>query len=319
MGVRKVFSIMCAAAAICLCSVGIAAEEYPSRPITWIVPTGPGSGIDTATRFVARKLEQDLGQPIIVKNEGAGSGIVALRTVKRAPADGYVLFTAGMSQLIVNPVIKKDLPYEVDDFKPVSGMGKAMFALVVPEDSPVDSLDALVAAGNAGELNAGAYSVGYQLYTEWLGALADFSLTTVNYSGGPGAVVVDLIGGRLDFAFMDAYLAHAQEGKLRALAVTGKERFELLPDVPTLQELGLKEYVTYVLLSVYLHADTPSDITTTLSEGLKKIMADEETKNYLANFGMAIMTESPEEISKFKADQRALLTEIAHEIGFEAH
>src|SRR5690606_35557868 len=108
-------------------------------------------------RYFARKIESDLGQPIIVKNDGGGSGIDALRTVKNTPADGYMLFTSGMSQLIVNPVVRKQLPYDAaHDFKPVSGMGKAMFALVVPVQSPIKSLDELFAAGRGGaQLNAG--------------------------------------------------------------------------------------------------------------------------------------------------------------------
>lgn len=318
MDARRTFLTMFATVAIGLFSIGVAAEEYPSQPLTWLIPTGPGSGIDSATRYFARKLEKDLGQPIIVKNESSGSGIVALRTVKNAPADGYMLFTSGMSQLIVNPVVKKELPYDAThDFKPISGMGKAMFALVVPEESPIDSLDALIAKGKTAELNAGAYSVGYQLYTEWLGTLTGLKFQVANYNGGASPVIIDLIGGRLDFALMDAYLAHAQKGKLRALAVTGKERFEYLPDIPTLQELGLEPYVVYVPLSLQVRADTPDNVTNILTKGMQKIMAEKETKEYLSRFGMTLVTETPAEIAKYEADQRALLTQIVHEIGFE--
>lgn len=319
MNALRTLSMVVTAIVFGLSSVCVSAEEYPSKPITWLIPTGPGSGIDSATRYFARKLESDLGQPIVVKNDGAGSGIVALRTVKNAPADGYTLFTSGMSQLIVNPVVRKQLPYDaVHDFKPISGMGKAVFALVVPVQSPIKSLDELIAAGKGGaQLNAGVYSVGYQLYTEWFGAQTGLKFEVANYSGGASSVILDLIGGRLDFALMDAYLAHAQKGKLRALAVTGKERFEHLPDVPTLQELGLEQYVVYVPLSLQVRADTPDNVTKILSEGMRKIVAEPETKEFLSTFGMTLVTESPEEIAKYEADQRALLTQIVHDIGFE--
>lgn len=300
-------------------SMVAAGDDFPTRPIKIIVGFTPGSSIDSASRMFGKKLSDALGQPVIVENVPGASGVIAVKSVQRAPADGHTILTTGMSQAVINPIMMKDLPYDpIRDFVPVSGLTRAMFAITVPGNSPIRSLRDLVATAKMSPttLNAGSYSPGYQLYTEWLGDLAKVKFNIVPYKGA-SAVVTDLLGGRLDFAIADISSVSmlAKEGRLRLLAVTGERRAKSFPDVPTMHESGFAEYVGYATLAFQVRADTPQDVRDVLSRAMSRILAEPEAKAFADNENLELVVEPPDVLRERQRRELENLQSVAKKAG----
>lgn len=315
----KLFAVLALAVAPLI--MPAAADSFPVRPIKIIVGFTPGSSIDSASRVFGKRLSEVLGQPVVVENVPGASGVIAVKSVQRAPADGHTILTTGMSQAVINPIMMKDLPYDpIRDFVPVSGLTRAMFAITVPGNSPVRSLAELVTAAKASPtpLNAGSYSPGYQLYTEWLGDLAKVKFNIVPYKGA-SAVVTDLLGGRLDFAIADisSVSTLAKEGRLRLLAVTGENRAKSFPDVPTMNESGFAEYVGYATLAFQVRADTPQGVRDVLSGAMSKILAEPEARAFADNENLELVVERPEALRERQRRELENLQSVAKKAGIK--
>lgn len=296
-------------------------EGFPSKPLRIIVPVTPGSGIDAASRFFGRQLDQALGRPVVVENLAGGNGLVAIAAMKRAPADGHTIMAVG-AQLIMNPIVLKELPYDpVKDFQPIAGMTKATFVIAVPANSPAKSLQDLVARGKkaAEGLNAGSYSTAYELYTAWFGQLTGVKFRTIPYKGSAG-LITDLVGGRLDFTLMESSTATplVQAGSVRLLAVTGAGRHPRFPLTPTVAESGYPDYVVYVPISLQVRADTPAPIIEALAKAMQAVLARDDAKQFAAAAGLELVTEGPAELKKYELQQFKLLKGIADQIGLTA-
>lgn len=294
-------------------------KDYPNRPIRVLVGFTPGSSIDAASRFFGKKLSDDLGQPVIVENMPGASGVIAVRSVKNAPSDGYTILTTGMSQLLINPIMIKDLPYDpIEDFQPVSGLTRAMLVFAVVGESKMNNIqDLIVAAKSASEpLNAGSYSPGYQLYTEWFGELVKAKFNVIPYKGA-APVVTDLLGGRLHFAIMDISTAVplAKSGRLKLLAVTGNKRSVDFPNVPTVKESGYPDYVGYAALAFHVKADTPAEVTSVLAASMKRIMATEDAAKFAETSGLELVHETPADLRKLQRDELTRLRAVAVKAG----
>ena len=228
-----------AMAALFVCiATAAAADTWPSRPITIVVPFAPGSGTDSITRIVAQYLQAGLGQNIVVENKVGASGIIAASTAARAAPDGYTLLMATNSTHSANPHLFKSLPYDpVKDFTPVARLGSYVFILVVGKDVPVKTLPELVAYAkqNPGKLSFASGNTTGIVAGETLKSKAGIDILHVPYKSTPPAIT-DVLGGRVSMMFIDLApgLEHVRAGNFRALAVTTKERSALLPDLPSL-------------------------------------------------------------------------------------
>lgn len=255
--------------------------DYPNRTIRIIVPFGGGSGSDATARYFADKMGPLLGQSIIVENKPGAAGAIGMMAAKAAPADGYTLVQGGISPSVVNAVLVKDLAYDpVKDFVPLLGYGRNMNVLVVPNESQFKSFADLVRYGKSGgpSLNAGTFSTTLQLALAWLGDEAGVPFNSVPYKGQSQAMN-EVIGRQLDIALVDLGGATPllRSGKLRALAVTGETRSPAFPDLPTVKESGVPNYVLYSWNAFFVRSETPPAIRTKLADAIRKVMTDPET------------------------------------------
>lgn len=271
-------------AALTLCVSGTQATEFPTKTIRIVVPFNPGTGSDADSRFYGDLLAKRFGQPVIVENRPGASGLIAVQAVKAAPADGYTILLASNSPMVVNPVVMKDLPYDpFNDFKPVTGLTFSPAAIVVKGDSPYRKLRDLATTAKREKkpIAIGNYSAGYQLIAAWLGTATSTDVTHVNYRGG-AQIMTDIMGGQLDAGAMEpsSVLGLVKEGRLRILAVTGKNRYPLLPEVPTMMEEGFPDFETYVWSSLYVRSETPVEVVDKLADAMMELLVSEQAIAY---------------------------------------
>ncbi|MDB5751394.1 MAG: transporter substrate-binding protein [Ramlibacter sp.] len=308
-----------AAAAIAACAVlpagSALAQDFPSRPIRFIVPFAPGSGTDTSARYFGRKLTELTGQPVVVDNKPGANGFIAVQAVLAAPADGYTVFVGSNSTLAVNVALFRKLPYNPQaDFAPLSMMMRAPVVVVVPPQSPFKTLPDLIAAAKArpGKLNHGGGSAGYQLMNESLNERAGLDIVNVPFKGASDALAA-VASGTVDLAFADitASTELVKAGKIRALAVASSRRAAALPDVPHMGEAGLPGYGAYVWVGAMVPAKTPKAETDKLATLLGQIERLPETKAFYEKLGAETMNGGAEEMRKFQAEEIELWKRIA--------
>ncbi|KQM68479.1 tripartite tricarboxylate transporter substrate binding protein [Xylophilus sp. Leaf220] len=264
------------------------AAGYPSKPIRLVVPFAAGGAVDIVARVVAEPLGRALGQPVIVDNKPGANANIGADAVAKAAPDGYTLLL-GANGVATNMALYPKLPFDtLRDFAPITRVGEAPLVLVVPADSGAKTVQQLVAAGRGGKLNYG--SAGNGSSGHLAGALfaseARFEPTHIAYKGGAPALV-DLIGARLDFMLLNPLevLPHLQSGKLRALAVTGRQRVALLPDVPTIAEAGLPGVDAGVWWGLLAPARTPPEILARLNAEVGKVLAEPAVRQRLGELG----------------------------------
>jgi tripartite-type tricarboxylate transporter receptor subunit TctC len=222
------------------------ADDYPNRPIRLIAPYPPGGTTDIVARYVANGLQKSLGWTVVVENRAGAGGIVGHEAVAKAQPDGYTLVLGNSAMLAVSVSLFPKLPYNpTKDFTPITEAAAGALVLVVKPSLPVKSLQDLLALAKKepGKLNAGLSALGsmHHMTTEIIKARAGVKWTNVPYKGS-APMLIDLLSGQTDFAFdnIPSALPHIKDGKLRAIAVTGPTRSDLLPNVPTLEESGMK-------------------------------------------------------------------------------
>ena len=295
------------------------ANNFPNRPLSVIVPFGPGSSSDTNARFVAEKLAVLLGQPVTVENKPGASGAIGLRAVKSLPADGYTIVQASISPMAVNPVVMKDLPYDpVKDFKPLFGMARGMNVILVPNESKFKTLADLIAAAKGPKPpSVGTFSAGYHLAAEWLAAEAGVKFLNIPYKG-QGLIMTDIMGNQLDFALVDLGGATPllSSGKVRALAVSGETRHADFPAIATVKET-FANYVQYSWNSFYVRAQTPDDVTAKLSDALKTVMTSSDGKELMKKVGMEFVPLSPADMQRFTREELDRFRRIAKAAGIQ--
>ena len=281
--------IHAAALAVVLAGAGLSggslwADEFPSRPVTIIVASTPGGGTDIISRIVGEQLSKQLGQPFIVDNRpGAGSVTGTVVAAKAAP-DGYTLQTGLNASMAVNPSLFANLPYDpIRDFVPVGMLAEFPFVLVVSKDFPAHSVKELIELAKArpGEINyaSAGNGTGQHLSMELFKLMTGIKLTHVPYRGAAPAYT-DVISGQVP-VFMDnlaSGLGQIKGGNVRALAVTGRERSPLLPDVPTVEEAGVPGYQYYTWFGLWAPAKTPQPVVDKLNAEVKKALADPTVK-----------------------------------------
>ena len=294
-------------------------ESYPSRPVKMIVPVAAGGGTDFTARTLAEKLGVALGQPVVVENRPGASGSLGVQQAAAASPDGYTLVMP-ITSFPINPSLRK-LPFDtIKDFAPVVLAGTLPLVLVVNPDVPAKSVAELIALARSKPLginfaNSGNGTTAH-LAGELFNRMAGTQMVSVNYKGG-GPAVSDLLGGHVQvyFSTIPSVVQHIQAGKLRALAVTGKERSPEMPDIPTVAESGLPDFEVTAWFGIFAPAQTPQPVVARLNAELVKILAMADVREKLANHGVEPGGGSPESLGRFLVSEVAKWGDVVREAG----
>ena len=297
------------------------AQDFPNKPITIVVPFAAGSGTDTQARVVGQAIAAEFKATVLVDNKAGANGFIAAQHVARAAPDGYTLLMTTNTTHAANEHLFKKLPYDpVKDYTPITLMGKGYMYLVVRQDSPVKTVADLVAMAKKapGKLNFGAGSSSSRVGSEMLKQLAGLDVAHVPYKSNPLAVT-DLIGGQLDFMFLDAPTAmpHLGGGKLRPLAVSGTTRMSATPAVPTIDEAGVKGFDVSYWFAVYGPPGLPPAVTRRLNEMFVKVSAAPEVKTLRERSSGIEATSTPEELARFQAAESLKWGKVIKAAGIE--
>jgi tripartite-type tricarboxylate transporter receptor subunit TctC len=279
------------------------AEDYPSRPVSFIVPFAPAGGTDILARLLAQKLEQRLNKSFVVENRPGAGTVIATNFVAHSPPDGYTIAMT-VSSLAIDVTLYKKLPYDpVKDVALVSLIASVPFVLVVAPSLPVNSVDDLIKLAKQRTLSYGSGGIGafHHLCGALFASMAGIKLTHVPYRGTAPALN-DLLGGYVQMMFSDLgpALPLINAGKLRALAVTSTHRFASLPDIPPMTDAGVPGFNAAAWQGVIAPGQTPKDILNKLNAELNAIVGLDDVRSRLAELGMIpIGKGSPDELQSF--------------------
>jgi putative tricarboxylic transport membrane protein len=300
---KKLLLIAVAALAAVLAGSGLYADNFPSRAVTFTAVFGAGSASDTICRIIADPLGQALKQPVIVEDRPGADGALAALYVHHQPADGYNLLMATNSPLSADPFLLKDLAYDaVKDFAPVTRVGSFTLMLVVYPGLPIHTMKELVdyAKANPGKLSYASGNTAGVVGGKTLANYAGVDMLHVPYKSSPPAIE-DVIAGRVSMMFADFTVAmpHVSAGQVRALAVTRIKRSALFPDLPTLDEAGIKGFNLDAWAGLVAPAGTPRDVIVTLNGALRKIIDSPQVQAKFKNVGFEGFSSTPEELGNF--------------------
>jgi len=277
------------------------AQDYPSRPITLVVPYAAGGGNDVMARIVADKMSKSLGQQVVVENRPGAGGSTATRAVAKSAPDGYTLVIGGTGTLAVNPTLYPDVGYDPrKDFAPIGLIGTSALVVLVHPSLPARSIRELIdlAKKEPGKLNYASAGVGSGIHlgTVLFEQMAGVKLTHVPYRG-TGPALTDLIGGHVAiyFSSLPSAVGIAKDGKVRALAVTGSQRSDVFPDLPTVAEAALPGYESVLHYGIVAPTGTPRPIIAKLSAALRDAVNAPDTKERMAKDGTEPLPSTPEE------------------------
>jgi tripartite-type tricarboxylate transporter receptor subunit TctC len=289
-------------------ATNVQAQDYPTRPITLVVPFPPGGGNDAMARIVGDKLGEALGQRVVVENKGGAGGVLGTTSVARAAPDGYTLLLGHTGTLGINPYLYKNVTYDPrKDFAPVGLVARIPLVMVINPSLPAMSVSEFIsyAKGRPSQINYASSGVGTgsHLAAELFASRADIKMTHVPYRGTAPSIT-DLIGGRVDVSFSVAssVASQVEGGNLRALAVTSATRSPTLPSVPTTAEAGLPGFEAVLNYGILAPAGTPVEIVKVLHAKLQSVLTSDDMKKRLAADGAEVAPSSPEEYSNLIAD-----------------
>jgi len=314
---------LCAFFVVLAAAFGTAAQDYPARPVRVIVPFSPGGAVDGPMRLVAQELSKRWGQQVVVENKpGAGATIGADMVAKAAP-DGYTLLLASQTNAISATLYQK-LPYDaVEDFAPITLIGREPGVLVVNPSLPVKTLPEFVAyvkarPGKVDYASSGNGS-GQHLFMAMLASMTGMQLSHVPYKGS-GQATTDLLAGQVMASIPGTagMVGHIKAGKLRPLAVTGATRSPQLPDVPTVAEQGVAGYEAYVWMGLMAPKGTPAAIIDRIYRDVKEVLATSEVKSYFATAGIEVVGSTPAEFGAFFRQERTQWARVIKETGAKA-
>jgi tripartite-type tricarboxylate transporter receptor subunit TctC len=304
-----------------LFGVSAHANTYPSKPITIIVPFGPGSATDTISRVVAQHLGAALKQSVVVEDRPGANGALAALYVARSAPDGYTLFMSTNSPHSAVPFLMKNPGYDpVKDFAAITRMGSYTLMLCIHPSIPAKSVKELIdyAKANPGKLSFASGNTSGVVAGETLKHWAELDILHVPYKSAPTALN-DVLAGRVSMMFTDLTtgLPHVKAGALRALAVTRIKRSTLIPELPTLDEAGVKGFDMDSWAAIFAPAATPSDITTLLNRELRKIIDSADVKSTLGNVGFEAFSSSPAELEVLVKDQLGKWGKMIKDAGIQ--
>lgn len=298
--IRSVLNAMAVTAALAGAAPA-AAADYPDKPLRLIVPFPPGGGNDILARTVSQRFSEVIGQQVVVDNRGGAGGLIGTTIAVNAAPDGYTLFLGSIGNLAHIPALRKDLPYApLRDFTPVMLLATSSFVLGVNAALPVHTVKEFIALAKAkpGTLNYASAGIGSSLHmtAEVFKHVTGINIVHVAYKGSSPALT-DLIGGQVQaiFSTMPPILPHVKSGKVRALGTSGPKRAASAPDIPTIAESGVPEFVVLNWQGVLVPRKTPAAIVKKLHGTLAKTMTQPSMADTMIAQGLEAATSSPEQ------------------------
>ncbi len=306
------------------CAQAQGAETFPSKPMRIVIPLPPGGVTDGMARLMAQKMQETWGQPVLPENRPGASHFIAAEAVAKAAPDGHTMLFANHATLAMNAGLFRKLPYEpLKDFAAVSLAVTSANLLMAHPSVPVNDLRELIALAkkNPGRLTYGSQGngssghIGIALIAELSGA----DLVHVPYKG-PAPATQDLLGGQINLLFDTVFsqLVHIRSGRLKALAISSRDRHPLLPDVATVAEQGLPGYEVIPWFGLVVPAGTPRDIIAKLNAEIVRTLNDETQKKRLTDQGLVVVASAPEAFERHINDEHAKWTRLIRDMKISA-
>lgn len=304
-----------------LCAALLAAPsvyaDYPDRPVRIIVSNPAGGPVDVMLRVLSKRLSETWKQPVIVENRPGASGIISTGTLVKSAPDGYTLGMMVASTITIVPFAVDNFD-PIDDLQPISLVARTPFLFVVAGDSPIKTWDDLVQESKKRELNVGSYSIGTAFHLVWEQTARKAGINALFApSSGAGTTLNNLIGGELDVA-LDAPSSSKgllDSGRLRALAITSPQRFAGLPDTPTLEESGMKDYAPQPWIGLMAPAGTPVDRINAIQQAVANILQEPAMQAQMQMLGMIPIGSTPAELAETIKSDRAEMAPLIKDLG----
>jgi tripartite-type tricarboxylate transporter receptor subunit TctC len=314
-------TVVCMLAALALISASASAQDYPSRPIKFVVPFTAGSATDTLARVLGQKLSAAHGWTVVVENMAGASGQTAASSVARAAPDGHTVFVTSNTTHAANQNLFKKLSYDpIADFEPITRLGDITLALAVHPSVPASNVPELIAYGkaNPGKLSFGAGSTSSRMASEMLKARGGFDMLHVPYRANPLAIA-DLLGGQISLVFADisTTLPQIRAGKVKGLGVSSRARSTLAPELPTMIEEGIADFEMIGWFAALVPAKTPKPIIDKLNGALRKAMDDKSVEAALLAAGIEPVTSTPDELRAHVVSETRKWADIVKAAGIE--
>jgi tripartite-type tricarboxylate transporter receptor subunit TctC len=295
------------------------AQQYPSKPVRFVVPYAAGGATDLIARVIGERLSAHLGQPFVIDNRPGAATLLGAQLVAKAEPDGYTLLMATSTTLAINASLYKNLPYDpVKDFAPISLAIQHPFVLLVDPKLPAHNVKELVALAKSkpGQL---AYASGGSgsfphLAMALFQSMTGIDVIHVPYKGSAPALT-DLMGGQVAMIFDNTALTYVKSGRIRALAVTTKDRLSVMPDVPTLQEAGVPGYELAAWQGVIAPAGTPRPVIDKLNANIVQLLREPETIARLTGDGGQIITSTPDQFAAYIKSEIGRFAKIVKDSG----
>ncbi len=312
-------------AAMMICAAGAApAQEYPVKPIRFIVGFAPGGIADLLARSLGQKLSEAWGQQVIIDNRTGGGGVISMQIAANASRDGYTLLMGSSTQFSINPSLRSGLPYDpIRHYTPLTQVALTPVILTVQPSFPAKSLSELIrlAKGKPGTVmsyGSTGYGAAPHISAELLKKVAGINMTHVPYKGGSEAVSA-LLGGHLQMSFgaVSTSLGHIRAGRLRALGVTSAKRLAATPDVPTFAETGLSGFEVVQWFGVFSPAGVPPAIVLKLHEELARALASPQFREQFAAQGIELMSSMPDAFAAYVKSELVRWSRVLKEIGVQ--
>jgi tripartite-type tricarboxylate transporter receptor subunit TctC len=318
---RKLVAFAAAIAAM-VSATALRADDFPTRPVTFNNPFGPGSASDTLCRIIADPLGAALKQAVVVEDRPGADGAVAAQYVARANPDGYNLLMATNSPLSADPFLLRNLSYDaIADFTPVTRVGSFTLMLVVNPSLPLHSVKEMIAyaKANPGKLSMASGNTAGVVGAKTLAHFAGIDVLHVPYKSSPQAIE-DVIAGRVSMMIVDftVGMPHVSSGQVRALAMTRLKRSKLYPDLPTMDEAGVAGFELDAWAGIVAPAKTPPDVVAKLNGALRKIIDAPETQAKFKNVGFEAVSSTPEELGGFIKTQLGVWQKMVKDADIQA-
>lgn len=286
-----------------------AQTAYPTRPVTMVVAFAAGGSTDLIARVLGQRMGALLGQPVIIENKGGADGAIGTASVARATPDGYTIILSTTSTHVINPLLVKTISYNPStDFQPVALVAQSPNILVSSQKFGAKSVADVIARARAapGTLNVATGATMHLLNAAMFKSMADLSWVDVPYKGS-GPALNDLISGQVDLMFdqLPSSLAQVQGGRLKAVAVTSRQRTSVAPEIPTIAESGLPAFEATSWWGVFAPPRTPPEIVAKLNAVIRQAQTDPKLLETFAAMGLEVWQSSPEELAKLLVDERA--------------
>ncbi len=298
------------------------AADYPNKPVKIVVSVPAGGGVDTVTRLFAARLQQRLGQPFVIENRGGAGGNIGAETVYTAEPDGYTLLASQPAPITSNVALYKKLNFDPVALEPVAVMSKFPNVLLVRQNFPAKTAQEFLAyvKANPGKVTFASQGPGTtsHLTAELFATVTGTKMLHVPYRG-TGPALNDIVAGHVDLIFMELSAAHKlhDAGKARILAVATDKRLDIMPDMPTLDEIGLRKFVSDTWNAISAPPKTPRPIVTKLNRTINDILNEAETKARFRELNLMAAGGTPEDMAKLKRDETERWTKVIRDANIQ--